>query len=178
MKTSQQWWDSIKDSPNLINNWLLNQFYGEMSAYLRITSVLNSNVQLSTKQQKALEKICQEELTHAHWIRDLLTTRNLVADSTKEHVERYWQNTLPSLEDKTSDELFAIGAHAEEMRLERIKVIANDLNADKDIKETFVKILKDELTHAALFKNLTTEDEYNKAKVNHDNGLNALGLVI
>lgn len=95
MKTSLQWWNSIKNSPELINNWLLTQFYGEMSAHLRINSVLNSNIELSTKQRKALEKITKEELTHA-----------------------------------------------------------------------------------AIFKNLTTEESYDQAKENHLNGLNALGLIL
>jgi hypothetical protein len=72
----------------------------------------------------------------------------------------------------------AVAAHAEEMRLERIKVIMDDTEADSDIVNTFKNIYKDELFHAKGFKLIAGDDYYNKATEGHAKGLEALGLIV
>ena len=72
----------------------------------------------------------------------------------------------------------AVAAHAEEMRLERIKVIMEDETADSDIVNTFKNIYKDELFHAKGFRLISGDEYYNKASESHAKGLEALGLIV
>ena len=181
-QASKVWWDKIKNNPVLLNEWLIDQYRGEKGAYERMTEILNSDLQMTRKQKNVLSVIAKEELTHSKWIKELLDSR-----VTKEELdtltnvfieERYWNQTLPTFYDKTIEQLFAIGAHAEEMRLHRIKTIVHDRPViHQDIKKVFEKILQDELIHAKIFKAMTTDKDYKEATANHINGLNALNLV-
>lgn len=65
--------------------------------------------------------------------------------------------TLPQIESWETG--CAVAAHAEEMRLERIKIVVSQCK-DKDIRDTFTKILKDELFHAKAFREFTTDEAY------------------
>ena len=172
MKTSLQWWEEIKTDEHQLNAWLLKQHYGEKTAYTRITELQNRVPDRKSKQ--ILNLIAEQELTHSEWIEGLLTTRNFIPIAT--HSERYWKETLN--DSLTLTELFAVAAHAEGMRLERINAIANDKTAPPDIREVFVKILKDETFHEKAFKALAGEIAYEAARGNHEKGLASLGLVI
>ena len=62
------------------------------------------------------------------------------------------------------------------MRLERIRVIAQDETAPVDIRETFVKILKDEVWHEKAFTQLSTTEALNSTLGDYKLGREALGL--
>lgn len=83
-------------------------------------------------------------------------------------------------EDFTNDAQYAsaVAAHAEEMRLERIKVIMEDNESPADVKKVFTQIYKDELFHAKGFKLIAGDEYYNKASENHAKGIEALGLIV
>ena len=70
----------------------------------------------------------------------------------------------------------AVAAHAEGMRLERIRVIADDESAPVDIRDTFTKILKDEVWHEKAFTNLSTPDALGATMGDYKLGREALGL--
>lgn len=72
----------------------------------------------------------------------------------------------------------AIANLAENMRLERIKVIAEDSTADADIRAVFKKILPMEVKHEHIFGSMTNRESIIKALSNHEDGLNELGLVM
>ena len=89
--------------------------------------------------------------------------------------ERYWNITLPGAKDHAR--ATAIAAHAERMRLERIRVIANDPKAPRDIRETFQLILPMEERHERTFRELSTAEALKATESDHAAGMMALGLI-
>jgi rubrerythrin len=175
MRTSKEWWDETKASPEKMVNWLKNQYHGEAVAASRIRQYILPHME--GKYGFMVERIADDEERHAQWIGKLLSDRGITPQILKKE-ERYWKTVMT--EDFTSDGNYAaaVAAHAEEMRLERITVIMNDETADSDIVETFKNIYKDELFHAKGFKLIAGDEYYNSTSENHAKGLEALGLIV
>ena len=176
MKSSQKWWDETKASSEKVINWLKNQYHGEAIASARIKEFILPHME--GKYSFMVEKIADDEERHAQWIGKLLLDRGVIPEILQKE-ERYWQEVIT--EDFTSSGNYAaavVAAHAEEMRLERIKVIMVDETADSDIVNTFKNIYKDELFHAKAFKLIAGDNYYSKASENHAKGLEALGLIV
>jgi hypothetical protein len=174
-KTSQQWWDGVKSDNSALRHWLTQQYSGELSASDRIKQYILAHAP-NYIDQKSIERVMYEEDVHADWIKDLLIVRQIPVPTESASSDRYWEAVLGNSE-LSYQEACGIAAHAEEMRLERIKVIADDVTAPWDIRETFINILKDETYHAKLFKHLAG-DAYNDAAKGHADGIEALGLII
>ena len=88
--------------------------------------------------------------------------------------ERYWEQTLKQITDW--DTGCAVAAHAEKMRLERIRVICDDEEAPADIRDVFLMILPQEEFHEKAFRSFTTDDAMARTLEGHLAGLNELGL--
>jgi rubrerythrin len=172
MKTSAQWWQEVKSNPAKLNAWLQKQHWGESLAAQRV-AMIKVKFELTPEQAANVDRVAADEAKHAKWIRELLTVRGL--HPLSEHAERYWAKALTF---RDAIGAFAVAAHAEKMRLERIRVIANDESAPHDIVEVFRKILPDEEAHEEIFRNMTPVAEYEAARANHDAGVRELGLVI
>lgn len=178
-KTSHQWWKEVKANPVKLEEWLRAQYHGEITAAERLAQVVNMlEGECEYTIQKTLTRIGEQEFAHAGWIEKLLTDRGMKAEMIKGHKSRYWQKTLPrKYLEIPIKRLAAIGAHAEAMRLKRIKVIANDKTAPADIRKVFQKILPQEEFHARAFRKIAGVKEYRAALTKHYEGLNALGLI-
>ncbi len=175
MKTSQEWWDETKASPEKLENWLKNQYHGEAVAAERIRKFILPHME--GKYEFMVEKIASDEDRHATWIGKLLSDRGITPEILQKE-ERYWKEVITEDFTNNGNYAAAVAAHAEEMRLERISVIMNDTTADSDIVETFKNIYTDELFHAKGFKLIAGDEYYNKASENHAKGLEALGLIV
>lgn len=174
MKTSLTWWNEVKASASLLEDWLVKQYRGEVTAADRIRK-LADNYATKGQHRKTLEVIASQEETHASWILGLLKTRGI--DPSVENAEgRYWASTLPGIEDFETGT--AVAAHAENMRLERIQVISEDQEAPEDIRSVFKKILVDEKFHERAFRSMSTPKALAKTQGNHELGRTALGLVV
>lgn len=172
MKTSAQWWDDVKKSPNLFNDWLVKQYRGEVTAAKRIREVV-ATFSPADKVARILEEIAAQEETHAAWVLDLLKNRG-ITPSIAGAENRYWKEVLPAAIDlKTTA---AIGAHAEKMRLERINVIVADSQTPSDVQEVFAKIQKQEVWHAAAFEKIAGEVAMKATKYTEEQGRAVLGL--
>ena len=174
-KTVQEWWDATKASEDKLINWLKNQYHGEAVAASRIEKFILNKIDDHYKFLVA--RIMEDELKHASWIKALLLGKGIEA-SILEKEERYWSTVITK--EFENDALFAAGvaAHAEEMRLERIKVIMKEPDPQfKLIQETFTHIYKDEVFHAKAFK-FIAGDNYNATTELHAKGVEALGLII
>ena len=94
------------------------------------------------------------------------------------HVEpvedRYWKAVVPEVVDLATGA--AIGAHAERMRLERIRVIASDLDAPADIRSVFRRILPEERFHERAFRGLASAAALASTAGAHELARRALGL--
>jgi len=175
--TSKKWWEATKADPKKLEAWLKAQYHGEMTAALRIQEIWLT-LPPYTRMSKTLQKIYMQEWKHGNWIAMLLKARGLDAALIEGKKERYWKKTLPkNYLDMSFKKLMAVGAHAEKMRLERIKVIANDKTAPQDVREVFKNILPDERFHERTFRRWAGISEYISALKNHQKGKNALGLI-
>lgn len=172
MKTSNEWWQEIKKTEVLFNDWLIKQYRGEVTAAERIEA-FRDQYAADVKSKKTLTIIAAQERQHADWILSLLKSRNISPDISNAE-KRYWKETLPSIESFETGA--AIGAHAEKMRLERIKAIVSDNNAPEDVKNIFKRILKDELFHERAFRKMAGPTALDSTKGNHEKGLEVLGL--
>lgn len=172
MKTSAQWWNEVKNSPQLFNDWLVKQYRGEVTAAKRIREVV---VKFSPgeKVTRILEEIASQEESHASWVLQLLHNRG-ITPSTANAENRYWREVLPAAVDLQTTA--AIGAHAETMRLERINVIVADPQTPFDVQEVFAKIQKQEIWHAAAFAKIAGEMAMKATKYTEEQGRAVLGL--
>jgi len=172
---SKEWWDSVKSNPDKLNNWLLRQYRGEVTAGDRIRKLATDNITtLPEKDYIDLYRISVEEKRHAKWVGWLLFTRG-IDPVVKDAEARYWSKTLP-VAAKSSKHAYAVGAHAEAMRLERIKVIAEDESSPPDIRIVFSNILRDEIGHEETFRRLAGPEMMQEVLPSHQEGLALLGL--
>lgn len=174
MKTTIEWWSEIKNNSNLLIDWLKDQYHGEVTAGQRIIDHLVCYTVNDTIEYKLLMHVAEQEKIHAAWIGQLLRARGIEPQSLDKK-ERYWDQVLPDITNLEYGS--AVAAHAEEMRLERIKVIAEDSETPDDIRLVFKSILPQELGHAKIF-NFLAKDQKNKAAEQHAKGLEAIGLII
>lgn len=173
MKTSQEWWQETKNNPEQLVAWLKKQYHGEITAAQRIHSFVEEFAQ-ETPWKPVLEKIAEQEVTHAGWVGELLTNRG-ITPKVLEKKERYWDKTLPSID--SFERGAAVAAHAETMRLHRIEAIADDEEAPEDIREVFQKILPQERFHAKAFSEMAGEKAMAVALKDHHLGMEAIGLI-
>jgi rubrerythrin len=175
MKSPQQWIEQVLSEPGKLDNWLSRQYVGECLAAERIAAL--ADTQRATPYIfNVLKKVAFDEMKHAAWVKKLMDTRGLQVPRVSLDGTRYWEPILKNVH--SFEELCALGHHAEAMRLIRIELIKDDIRFDKDIRETFTRIFKDEQMHVKAFKALTTKDEILKTAQLHQAGLNALGLEI
>lgn len=177
MKTSKEWWDETRDDEVKLIDWLQKQWRGEVTAGQRIMKFAEQFAVPGSNDYKVLDAIASQERTHASWIQRLLEARGIRVDESEvlNAEQRYWAETLPGITDFATGA--AVAAHAEGMRLERIRAIAYDPNAPADIRNTFVKILKDEEWHESAFTKLSNNEAMCATKNNHEAGMKVLGLV-
>jgi tRNA isopentenyl-2-thiomethyl-A-37 hydroxylase MiaE len=173
MKTSQQWWDEVKNNTELLHEWLVKQYRGEVTAAIRIRAVIEK-FDLTAKAKRILNEIASQEEKHAELVLKLLTDRGITP--SVEHAEdRYWKEVLPSAVDFATTA--AIGAHAEAMRLERIGAIVSDPNTKGDIRLVFAYIQKQEVWHAHAFTKLAGAVAMEQTQYTQEQGRAILGLV-
>lgn len=175
MQTSVQWWNKTKNNPAKLNAWLLNQATCELNAEKKLTKLISMCDDiggLGVKERKIVNKIAGDEGNHATWLGELCLNRGIEPKVVKTS-NRYWKKAYKF---KNLDEAFAVAAHAEIMRLERIKAICKDPKAPKDVQYVFKRILKDETFHAKAFTHLTSKESFVKMEKQHKAGAKALGL--
>lgn len=174
--TSQEWWESVRNNQAKLMDWLRKQYHGEAMAETRMKEFLTQFGSQAKNPQwvKTVETIAEQERTHAQWVGELLRVRGeepAIIDGKK---ERYWDKTLNQIEDW--DTGCAVAAHAEAMRLDRIRVIVADETAPLDIRDVFSRILPQEEFHEKAFKSFSTDAALTATFENHVEGARALGL--
>lgn len=173
MKTSQEWWNEVKADNLKFIAWLQKQYVGEVTAADRIEKYAISYAY--PREERILRVIAAQELKHAHWVADLLLARGVEPSSIDKETP-YWDATLHNIDSLAS--ATAVAALAEKMRLERIRVIANDESAPEDVRTVFTNILGEELFHEAAFRNMSNPEAIQAATAAHENGLEAIGLIM
>ncbi|MNC22979.1 Rubrerythrin [compost metagenome] len=176
MRTTQEWWDEVSNDPVKMAAWLKDQYYGEQTAAVRVRDLLTQYPDITDTERQLVTMIADDEAKHAKWVLELLLARGIhTPELYREKPVRYWAKTLPT-EPVTFSQICAIGHHAEVMRLERIRLLADDVRFN-DIAQVFTNILSDEVFHAKAFGCMSTPEDIEAARGNHDAGREALGLV-
>lgn len=173
-RTSLAWWEDVLSNPTLLISWLQKQYHGEVTAADRIRTFADSYC-TDPLQQKTLALIASQEELHASWVATLLLLRAVKPTVLKKD-ERYWDKTLPGIEDFISGA--AVASHAERMRLNRIQVICDHPATPEDIRTVFLKILPQEKFHERAFAQMAGSEALEATRGNHEQGLEALGLTI
>lgn len=174
MKTSKEWWEETKADPAKLTDWLQRQYTGEVTAANRIIDFMKQYA-TNDRERHILAFIANQERLHAKWIKQCLLNRGIdpeVGESDK----KYWKETMPGITDFQTGA--AVAYYAEKMRLERIRVIAEDRTAPWDVRDVFYRILPDEEGHEKMFYKLTNVQALEAALNNHEQGMETLGLVI
>jgi hypothetical protein len=178
MQTSKEWWEKIKADEEAFRTWLMKQYIGEVTASFRIQDIAARTE--SGLHKAILARIASDEKRHATWIGGLLDVNGIYpppkVDREKSE-QRYWKETGINSTDNIFD-LFAIGAHAESMRLERIRTIVEDVEDPRQVRGVFGLILPDEQFHAAAFELMAGPQAMARTLPNHQRGLEVLGLEI
>ncbi|MCA9309021.1 ferritin-like domain-containing protein [Candidatus Saccharibacteria bacterium] len=173
LTTSEVWWDKVKDNELLLNDWLRKQYHGEVTAADRINSFAEQYAEDGSRAQRLLGIIASQETDHARWVGDLLVARG-IEPVVLEKEERYWDSTLPQIASFATGA--AVAAHAEHMRLERIRTISADPSAPADIKRVFDRILPQEVFHERAFTSLAGEEAMQDTQAAHELGRVSIGL--
>lgn len=173
MKSVQDWINEVKSDPAKFDHWLQRQYVGECLAAERIEQLAEL---VPENKQAIIHRIADDESLHADWVRGLLNARGIPLPKVTQDGARYWKPVL----DKglTVQQLLAAGAHAEEMRLHRIRAIVADEEFPEDVREVFGNILPDEEFHARAFAAAAGPDAVAEAAGRHQQGMDALGLEV
>ncbi len=174
MRTSAEWWEATKADPKRFTDWLQDQYHGEITAVSRIGKFRGTFTETGSDEDTILRIIQGQEYTHALWIKDLLVSRG-IAPRVLMKTERYWDQTVGGIDSLETGA--GVAAHAELMRLERIRTIVEDTEAPKDVREVFERILPQEEFHAKAFTKMAGEAGMVATAAAHKNGLLALGLI-
>jgi rubrerythrin len=170
---SVEWWKATKNNPQAFLKWLKDQYHGEVTAATRMRELILV-YPANPKWKETVETIAKQEELHAEWVAGLLVARG-VRPEVLDKRERYWENTLKQITDW--DTGCAVAAHAEAMRLERIRAITDDPETPSDVREVFGKILLQEEFHEKAFRSFTTNEAMKRTLEGHLAGMNELGLV-
>jgi hypothetical protein len=171
-KTSQQWWTEIKADAVRLNGWLVRQHRGEVTAAARIREFAERFAP-DEQTRHVLDVIAGQEAQHASWVAGLLQARG-IEPKVEGAEKRYWKETLPDITSFTTGA--GVAAHAERMRLERIRTIVADEGSPEDIRLTFRLILRDEVFHESAFREMAGPAAMEATLASHRQGRSVLGL--
>lgn len=161
MKTPKEWWKEVKRDQGTLNLWLQKQYWREVTAVPRI-STFSERSDMPPEYQVCLEVIVQQEGKHGKWIRDLLLARGVSVPEEHpggpEAGGRYWRDQ-PSFQEVSILVGMRMARDAEEIGIERFRVISEDPEITEDIRVVFTKILKEEMFHEWAFRHLAAEEE-------------------
>lgn len=174
MKTTAEWWSETKSDETKLHAWLQRQYVGELAAVNLLSELLiRYGSEMSAKDWDTIFKIMNQEALHGRWVKKLLDARDIKPEKDADSTRRYWNEVLPAVD--SFKKATAAAYHAENMRLFRIREVANDVSAPADIRETFQKILPHEEWHEEAFAAMKSDADLSGF---HKKGLEALSLVL
>lgn len=174
MLTSKQWWETTKADPEKLEHWLKRQYVGEMAAVNLLSELLiRFGSEATDEEWTTVHKVMCQEAQHGRWIKKVMDARGIRPESNATTDRRYWAEVLPNV--TSFAEAMAAGFHAESMRLQRIRAIAEDEGAPEDVRRVFLNILPDEEWHEKVFDEMRKGRELTRY---HERGLEALNLLM
>lgn len=174
MRTTHEWWQEVKSDPEKLAEWLKRQYVGELAAVNLLSELLiRFGHDMKPQEWHDIQKIMTQEALHGRWMKDLMDARGIKPEKEASAERRYWKEVLPAID--SFEKAVAAGFHAENMRLFRIREIANDAEAPADIRQTFQRILPHEEWHEEAFAQMMKGTDITPF---HERGLQALNLTL
>ena len=187
---TKEWWKLTLSDTEKLNRWLVRLYNNEKDAYDRFIEFSNQYCQPNTESWYLFHFIAEQERRHAQTVLEVLEARKIIERGNPETSERYWGKVLPYPE--TSERYWGkvlpcvvdmetaagVGALAEQLSLERMRVIMSDPETPLDIKTMFEQIEPDESVHARSLHVLAGRYGIKEVIDCHTAGLEALGLKI
>jgi len=177
-KTSAWWYSVLRDGSKL-EKWLIRLYQNEFDAYYRFNDFANKYCVFEDEHWYLFKFLAEQELRHAHMVLSLIKLRGIndklpINLFTGNSPERYWDCVLPCIVDLST--AAGVGALAEGLSLERMRVIISDPDTPKDIRALFEAIEPDEGVHAKVLGVLAGRHGISSVIDCHSAGLEALGL--
>lgn len=175
-KLTENWWKKCLDDKEKLEHWLVSLYNNEKDAEERFKDFANKYCEVGSEEYNVFMEISEQEANHAVLVERVILNRGATIYQKSSKDGRYWRNTLPCICDKKT--AAAIGAYAESLSLNRMRVIIKDEQTPEDLKEMFKVIEPEESYHAKSLKKIATKYGMDKVKDCHDKGLDELGLKI
>jgi len=175
-KLTEQWWDKCLNDPEKLEHWLVSLYNNEKDAEDRFNEFADKYCENDREAYYTFKLIAEQERKHASLVEAILKNRGIEIFIKSSKNGRYWRNTVPCMVDKKT--AAAIGAYAETLSLNRMRVIIKDSRTPEDLKDLFKVIEPEESFHAKSLKKIATDYGMKEVKDCHDKGLEALGLKI
>lgn len=173
-RSTAMWWQEMKSDPEKLAAWLRRQYVGEMAAVNLLSELLiRFGSEMTNEEWYTTFKIMNQEALHGRWMKELMDSRGIKPEEDADATRRYWNEVLPAVD--TFKRAAAAAFNAENMRLYRIREIANDVDAPADLREVFARILPHEEWHEVAFAKMKGDEDLSEA---HSRGLAALNLVL
>lgn len=178
MKRSEKtrtWWLELLANQTRLHSWLVRLYNNERDACGRFQDFAARYCKDDLEAYHLFSFIAEQERKHGLIVLNVLIERKIVErEKPAGLAERYWQNVLPCVKDKAS--AAGVGALAEQLSLERMRVIINCDETPDDLREMFRQIEPDESLHAKALANLAGKHGISSVIDCHSAGLEALGL--
>ncbi len=177
---TRQWWEKLLADEEKLNGWLVRLYQNERDAAFRFIDFANKFCDGDMEPWYLFHFIAMQEHRHAEIVLALLHDRgiNIVHPSSftidSSANGRYWGKVMPCAVDK--DTAAGVGALAEQLSLERMRVIIDHPFTPKPIVEMFKQLEPDESLHAKALANLAGKHGISEVIDCHSAGLVALGL--
>lgn len=174
VKKTKDWWVKVLADPSKLNTWLVRLYNNEKDAYERFLGFSQQYCQPNSEAWHLFHFIALQELRHGQTVLEVLEKRGIVERGNPVVNERYWGKVLPCIE--SMETAAGVGALAEQLSLERMRVIIDCADTPSDIKEMFEQIEPDESVHARSLAVLAGKHGIKEVIDCHSAGLEALGL--
>lgn len=171
---TRTWWEHLLKDEAKLNTWLVRLYNNEKDAEHRFIDFAKRFCDGDMEAWHLFHFIAEQERRHAQIVLSVLNERGVEVYETSSGTGRYWSKVLPCAVDK--DTAAGVGALAEQLSLERMRVIIEHPYTPKQLVDMFRQIEPDESLHARALANLAGKHGIKEVIDCHSEGLIALGL--
>ena len=138
VQKTTEWWLKVLQEPARLNAWLVRLYHNEKDAEQRFRDFAEAFCQGDEGAWHLFVFISLHEKRHAGIVADVLTARGIFERGKLTGTERYWGQVLPCVIDQST--AAGVGALAEGLSLERMRVIIRCRETPEDLRAMFEKI--------------------------------------
>lgn len=146
IQITKKWWYDCLNNPEKLQHWLVSLYNNEKDAEERFKNFADDYCKNDKEAYDLFYMIADQERNHAILVEKIINNRGITLYEKSSKNGRYWRNTLQCICDKET--AAAIGAYAEGLSLQRMRVIIRDKNTPQDLIDLFKIVEPEEAFHA------------------------------